>query len=56
MVSGGSYYSQNSLTLYLGVGKAETIDRIQVRWPGSDTQTWSNFRPNRTLQITEGKD
>ena len=33
VVSGGSYYSQNSLTLYFGLGQANRIDRIEVRWP-----------------------
>jgi hypothetical protein len=54
--SGGSYYSQNSLTLYFGIGKAEKIDRIEVRWPAGGKQSWSSIVPNRTVHITEGSE
>ena len=53
VVSGGSYYSQSDLTLYFGLGKAEKIDRIEVRWPNGEKQSWTAILPNRTLQITE---
>src|SRR5690349_23778151 len=56
VVSGGSYYSQNSLTLYFGVGAASKIDRVEVRWPAGEKQSWSAIAPNRTLLITEGND
>jgi hypothetical protein len=56
VVGGGSYYSQSAFTLYFGVGKAEKIDRIEVRWPAGETQTWSGIAPNRTLLITEGRE
>jgi hypothetical protein len=56
VIGGGSYYSQSSLTLYFGVGKAEKIDRIEVRWPAGGKQSWSAIAPNRTLFITEGKE
>ena len=54
VVSGGSYFSQNSLTLYFGLGNAERVDRIEVRWPAGETQTWSNVAANRTVELTEG--
>src|SRR5450432_2033064 len=41
VMSGGSYYSQNSLTLYFGLGAADKIDRITVRWPAGTTQSWA---------------
>jgi enediyne biosynthesis protein E4 len=56
VVGGGSYYSQSTFTLYFGVGKAEKIDRIEVRWPAGETQAWSAIAPNRTLFITEGRE
>jgi hypothetical protein len=56
VIGGGSYYSQSSLTLYFGVGKAEKIDLIEVRWPAGGKQSWSAIAPNRTLFITEGKE
>jgi enediyne biosynthesis protein E4 len=54
VVSGGSYLSQNSLTLHFGIGKSEKIDRIEVRWPRGETQTWPGVPANRTIGLTEG--
>ena len=56
VVSGGSYYSQNSLTLYFGLGKAKNVDRLEVRWPSGGTQSWDRVAGNRTIVITEGRD
>jgi hypothetical protein len=55
VVGGGSYYSQNSFTQYFGLGKAAAADRIEVRWPNGDSQTWSAVNANRTIRITEGQ-
>ena len=54
VVSGGSYFSQNSLTLYFGLGKSEKADRIEVRWPAGGMQTWPGVGANRTIELTEG--
>ncbi len=54
VVSGGSYFSQNSLALYFGLGAAETVDRIEVRWPAGETQVWDKVGANRTVELTEG--
>ena len=56
VVSGGSYFSQNSLTLYFGLGKAEKVDRIEIRWPMGETQAWAAVAPNRTIGLTEGSE
>jgi hypothetical protein len=53
--SGGSYFSQNSFTLYFGLGGAEQVDRLEVRWPNGEMQSWSHVAANRTLSITEGR-
>ena len=55
VVGGGSYYSQSDFALYFGVGTAEKIDRIEVRWPGGEKQSWTAVPVNRTVRITEGK-
>jgi len=39
-----SYYSQNSFVLYFGIGKAEQVDRIEVRWPTGEKQSWVGDR------------
>jgi enediyne biosynthesis protein E4 len=56
VVSGGSYFSQNDLTLYFGLGNAERVERIEVRWPLGETQTWSNVAANRRVELTEGSE
>jgi len=55
VVSGGSYYSQNSFTLYFGLGTATQVDRIEVRWPAGETQEWRGVAANRAVRFTEGK-
>jgi hypothetical protein len=56
VVSGGSYFSQNSLTLYFGLGKSAKVDRIEVRWPMGEMQAWRDLTANRTIALTEGSD
>ena len=56
VVSGGSYFSQNSLTLYYGLGKSQKVDRIEVRWPNGELQSWPTQPANRTLALTDGSD
>jgi hypothetical protein len=51
---GGSYYSQNDLRLYFGLGTAKTIDRIEVRWPNGNVEIWTGVEPNRIVTLTEG--
>jgi hypothetical protein len=56
VVSGGSYFSQNSLTLYFGLGKSARAERIEVRWPAGETQVWPGVAANRTVGLTEGSE
>jgi hypothetical protein len=56
VVGGGSYYSQNSFTLYFGVAKAAKVDRIEIRWPNGETQAWRDIAVNRTVRIQEGRE
>ncbi len=54
VTSGGSYFSQNAFTLYFGLGASKDIDKLEIRWPNGDTQSWNNLAANRTIKITEG--
>jgi enediyne biosynthesis protein E4 len=56
VVSGGSYFSQNSFTLYFGLGKSDNVDRIEVHWPAGETQAWPGTTANRSIELTEGSD
>ena len=56
VISGGSYYSQNSMTLHFGLGPLQKVDKLQIRWPSGAVQKWSDVVGNRTIQITEGNE
>jgi enediyne biosynthesis protein E4 len=56
VASGGSYYSQNSMTLYFGLAGEKSIESIAVHWPSGAAQIWKDVPANRTLILTEGKE
>ena len=53
VMSGGSYYSQNSFTLHFGLGGASEVDNIEVRWPSGVVQTIGKTPANQTVKISE---
>jgi hypothetical protein len=53
VMSGGSYYSQNSLTLHFGLGAATRVDGIEIRWPSGTVQKLGETGVDRLLNITE---
>ncbi|MBV9760832.1 MAG: CRTAC1 family protein [Acidobacteriaceae bacterium] len=53
VMSGGSYYSQNSLTLHFGLGDCPRADKIEIRWPSGIVQTLGPTPADRTLKIAE---
>jgi enediyne biosynthesis protein E4 len=56
VASGGSVMSQNDLRLHFGVGKAKTIDLIEVKWPTTQkVEKFTNLESNQILTIREGK-
>src|SRR5690606_10913079 len=39
-VTGGSgFCSQNQLRLHFGLGSAQSVDRVEIRWPSGEMQT-----------------
>jgi hypothetical protein len=56
VMSGGSYYSQNSLVLHFGLGRADTVDQIEIRWPSGTVQKWKAVAVNQKVIATEGAD
>jgi hypothetical protein len=53
VMSGGSYYSQSSLTLHFGLGTVSAVDSIAVRWPNGGLQTLGHTTADQTLHIVE---
>ena len=53
VMSGGSFYSNNSFTLHFGLGTAATVDGIEIRWPSGTVQKIGKTAADQTLKITE---
>jgi hypothetical protein len=53
VMSGGSYYSQNSFTLHFGLGETTRVDKLEVRWPSGILQTLGQTAADQTLKLTE---
>jgi enediyne biosynthesis protein E4 len=53
--SGGSYFSQNDLRVHFGIGKAEKVDLIEIRWPSGQLDTLKDVKPNQLVFVKEGE-
>ena len=47
--SGGSFYSNSDLALHFGLGRATTLDRLDVRWPNGKIQSWRDLPVDHRL-------
>ncbi len=52
--SGGSYLSQSEFALTFGLGAAEVVERVAVRWPGGPEQVFEGLPAGREVRLTEG--
>jgi hypothetical protein len=52
--SGGSYISQSDIRVHFGLGSAETIDSVQVRWPSGLKEQFQNVRVDAINTLKEG--
>src|ERR1700719_3675268 len=52
--SGGGYFSQNDLRVHFGLGKAEKVDILEIRWPSGHIDTLKDIKVNQLLYIKEG--
>lgn len=54
LLSGGSSYAgQHTMRLYFGLGQAQAVDSISVRWPGGKTTDYEGQQANQWLHIVE---
>jgi hypothetical protein len=53
--SGGGYFSQNDLRVHFGVGKAEKVDTLEVRWPSGQVDTLKDIKVNQLIYVKEGE-
>jgi hypothetical protein len=54
---GGSYYSAHERRLLIGLGTAERVDEIEVRWPNATagTQRFGALAADRSYKLVEGE-
>lgn len=55
VVTGSSFLSQNSLEVEFGLGTAETIDEVRVRWPCGVEEVFSGVEVDRFYRLVEGE-
>ncbi|HET7258839.1 MAG TPA: CRTAC1 family protein [Candidatus Acidoferrum sp.] len=53
--SGGSYISQNDLRVHFGIGKAEKVELLEIRWPSGAVDTLKGVTPNQMIVVKEGE-
>jgi hypothetical protein len=54
--TGGSFGS-NPLEQHIGLGSAERVERIEIRWPGrAEKQVFRDLPADSVVRITEGDD
>jgi enediyne biosynthesis protein E4 len=53
--SGGSYLSQNDLRLHFGLGSADRVGRVEIRWPSAGTQMLQNLASDHFYIVKEGE-
>jgi hypothetical protein len=52
--SGGSYISQNDLRVHFGIGKADKVELLEIRWPSGAVDTLKDVKPNQLIVVKEG--
>ncbi len=53
--SGGSYLSQSDLRIHFGLGEADKLNRVEIRWPSGRTETLQNLAADQFYLIQEGE-
>jgi len=47
------YLSQNDPRIHFGLGKNETVEKIEITWPSGKVQTLENIKTNQILEVIE---
>jgi hypothetical protein len=53
--SGGGYFSQNDLRVHFGLGKAEAVDVLEIRWPSGQIDTLKDVKVNQLIYVKESE-
>ncbi|AGA25499.1 CRTAC1 family protein [Singulisphaera acidiphila] len=55
VVGGGSYLSASEGCLFLGVGAASGVERLEVSWPSGRVETWNDLEVGGRHRLEEGR-
>ncbi len=53
--SGGSYLSHNDMRVHFGLGEADRVTRVEIRWPSGRTETLTALAADRFYVVREGR-
>jgi len=53
--SGGGYFSQHDLRVHFGLGKAEKVDLLEIRWPSGVMDSLKDVKINQLIYVKEGE-
>jgi hypothetical protein len=53
--SGGSYISQSDLRVHFGLGQAEKVDVLEIRWPSGHVDSLKDVKANQLIFVKEGE-
>ena len=51
----GSYLTSNDKRVLFGIDQDKLIINLEIEWPGSDKETFSNLAPNFYYKIIQGE-
>ena len=54
IVGGRGYLSQSEFPVTIGIGTADKVDRVTVRWPGAATETFEIPAVDRVVDLKQG--
>ena len=49
-----SFFASNDPRVHFGVGDAERVDSVTVRWPGGEVEAFGDFAVGATWQLRQG--
>ena len=53
--SGGGYFSQGDLRVHFGLGSADKVELLEIRWPSGQVESLKNVAVNRVIHVQEGE-
>ena len=53
--SGGGYFSQNDMRVHFGIGKADKIELLEIRWPSGTVDALRDLKVNQLIYVKEGE-